>query len=128
VNEPVWLSKAALRLVHRQQIDLFGGIQGVRDEGLLDSALARPLNLLAYGTPNLIQLAAASGAGVVKNHPFLDGNKRTGFLAAAMFLERNGARIQADQGQVIVAMLAVADGTLDDKGFAAWLTDHTELI
>ena len=113
-------------MVHRQQIDLFGGIHGIRDEGLLDSALARPLNLLAYGTPNLVQLAAAYGAGIVKNHPFLDGNKRTGFLAAAIFLELNSVRIQADQGQVIVAMLALADGSLDDKGFATWLADHTQ--
>ena len=125
MNEPIWLSKAALLLVHRQQVDLFGGIHGIRDEGLLDSALARPLNLLAYGAPDLIQLAAAYAAGIVKNHPFLDGNKRTGFLAATIFLERNGVTIRADQGQVIVAMLRLADGTLDDKGFAAWLSDHT---
>jgi death on curing protein len=126
VNEPVWLSKIALLLIHRQQMDLFGGPAGVRDEGLLNSALARPVNLLAYGAPTLVEMAAAYAFGIVKNHPFLDGNKRTGFLAAAIFLERNGIRIRADQGQVVASVLALAAGTIDEKGFAAWLADHTE--
>ena len=107
-------------------MDLFGGPAGVRDEGLLNSALARPVNLLAYGAPTLVEMAAAYAFGIVKNHPFLDGNKRTGFLAAAIFLERNGIGIQADQGQVIASMLALAEGTIDEKGFAAWLADHTK--
>jgi death on curing protein len=125
VSEPVWLSKSALLLIHRDQMDVFGGPAGIRDEGLLDSALARPANLHGYRTPTLIEMAAAYVVGIVRNHPFLDGNKRTGFLAGAIFLERNGLRIQADQGQVIAAMLALAAGTLDEKGFAAWLADYT---
>ena len=126
MNQPVWLSKVALLLIHRQQMDLFGGPSGVRDEGLLDSALARPVNLLTYKAPSLVEMAAAYAFGIVKNHPFLDGNKRTGFLAAVTFLERNGIRIQADQGQVIASILALAAGMIDEKGFAAWLADHTE--
>ena len=126
MNEPVWLSKIALLLVHRQQMDLFGGPAGIRDEGLLDSALARPVNLIAYGNPTLIEMAAAYAFGIVKNHPFLDGNKRTGFLAAAIFLERNGMRVHADQGQVIASMRMLAAGTLDEKGFAAWLADYAD--
>jgi death-on-curing protein len=125
VNEPVWLSKPALLLIHRQQMDIFGGPAGIRDEGLLDSALTRPVNLIAYGSPTLVEMAAAYAIGIVKNHPFIDGNKRTGFLAAAIFLDRNGMQIHADQGQVIAAMLALAAGTLDEKGFATWLGDYT---
>lgn len=79
MTEPVWLSKVALLIIHQQQMNLFGGPAGIRDEGLLDSALARPVNLRAYGAPTLIEMAAAYAAGIVQNHPFLDGNKRTGF-------------------------------------------------
>ena len=119
-----WVDKRALLLLHGESLAEHGGLPGLRDEGLLDSALARPLNLAAYGQPDLAALAAAYGVGLAKNHPFADGNKRVAFLAVGLFLALNGYRLNASQIEATQAMLAVAAGEIDEAGFAAWLRQH----
>jgi death-on-curing protein len=120
-----WVDKRALMLLHDESLAEHGGLPGLREEGLLDSALARPLNLAAYGAPDIAALAAAYGVGLAKNHPFVDGNKRAAFLAVGLFLALNGYRLTADQVSATKTMLAVAAGDLDESGFAAWLRNHT---
>jgi len=119
-----WVDKRALLLLHGESLAEHGGLPGLRDEGLLDSALARPLNLAAYGQPDLAALAAAYGVGLAKNHPFADGNKRVAFLAVGLFLALNGYRLNASQIEATQAMLAVAASEIDEAGFAAWLRQH----
>jgi death-on-curing protein len=123
-----WISKQALLLLHAESLAEHGGGEGIRDEGLLDSALARPLNVLAYANPaappDIAALAASYGIGLAKNHPFVDGNKRAAFLAVGLFLYLNGHRLQASQGQATLTMLAVAAGDLSEEAFAAWLRAH----
>ncbi len=121
-----WVERRALVLLHDESIAEHGGLQGLRDEGLLESALARPLNLAAYGEPDAAELAASYGVGLAKNHPFVDGNKRAAFLAVGMFLMLNGLRLKATQVEATLTMLDVAAGTLDEPGFAAWLRAHTQ--
>ncbi len=99
----------------------FGGASGIRDEGLLDSALARPDNLVAYGEPTLFDLAASYGFGLVKNHPCVDGNKRVGFAVAALFIELNGYRVVASEADVVVRTLGLAAGQIREADYAAWL-------
>lgn len=120
-----WIDKQALLLLHDESLAEHGGLPGLRDEGLLDSALARPLNLAAYGDPDFADLAAAYGVGLAKNHPFVDGNKRAAFLAVGLFLLLNGHRLAASQVDATVAMLAIAAGDLDEPAFAAWLRRHS---
>ncbi len=103
----------------------FGGAPGMRDPGAVESALARPRNLFLYGHPDLCDLAAAYTSGLCQNHGFVDGNKRTAFLTGFTFLYENGYTIVAEQAEVIAAMLSLADHTLDEAGFAAWLREHT---
>ena len=119
-----WIDKRALLLLHDESLAEHGGAAGLRDEGLLDSALARPLNLLAYGDPDLAALAAAYGVGLAKNHPFVDGNKRAAFLAAGMFLSINGQRLVVPQVEATLTMLDVAAGVIDDDTFAVWIRNH----
>lgn len=119
-----WVDKRALLLLHGESLSEHGGLPGLRDEGLLDSALARPLNLAAYGQPDFAELAAAYGVGLAKNHPFADGNKRVAFLAVGLFLALNGFRLTASQVEATQAMLAVAAGELDEAAFAGWLRKH----
>lgn len=121
-DEPRWISKKALLMLHEESLAMFGGASGLRDEGLLDSALARPLNAHAY-TPEstLADLAASYGFGLAKNHAFLDGNKRAAFLSIGMFLSINGHKLGADQVDAIQTMLAVAAGELDEQGLSAWI-------
>jgi death-on-curing protein len=124
--EPRWLSKRALLLLHAESLATFGGATGLRDEGLLESALARPLNLHAYeGVTDLCQLAASYAAGVARNHPFVDGNKRAALTAAGVFLKLNGLDLAAPQPVATAAMLDLAAGDLPEEGFAAWLRDNT---
>jgi death-on-curing protein len=120
-----WIDRRALLLLHDESIAEHGGAAGIRDEGLLDSALARPLNLMAYGDPDWAELAASYGVGLAKNHPFVDGNKRAAFLAVGLFLALNGHRLVATQADATLTMLAVAAGSLDEPGFAAWLRTHS---
>ncbi|MCA3006762.1 MAG: type II toxin-antitoxin system death-on-curing family toxin [Phycisphaerales bacterium] len=116
----------AVLAVHAECIRSFGGSDGVRDAGLLASAMARPQNLHAYGKADVCRLAAAYGHGIAKNHPFVDGNKRTAFLATAILLERNGLELTASPAHAAVFVLALADGSLDEDGFASWLRDHSK--
>jgi death-on-curing protein len=111
--------------LHVEQLRLHGGATGLRDEGMLESALARPLQKQAYGDPDLCELAAAYLFGIVKNHPFVDGNKRTGLAAADTFLYFNGLSLEAEQEDVIQFVMMVAAGEIDENGAAAFLRDHT---
>ncbi|SNT67560.1 type II toxin-antitoxin system death-on-curing family toxin [Amphiplicatus metriothermophilus] len=117
----IWLRRDALTALHAEQLAEHGGAAGVRDEGLLESALARPENMAAYGEPDLFELAAAYAFGIVKNHPFVDGNKRAGFMAAATFLLLNGWTLTATDKEVVEAMLALAAGEASEEEFALWL-------
>ena len=124
-----WISKSALMLLHGESLATHGGGAGLRDEGLLDSALARPLNLVAYAPddalPDVSALAASYTVGLAKNHPFVDGNKRAAFLATGLFLYLNGYRLNVSQAEATVTMLAVATGDITEDAFAAWLRLHT---
>lgn len=126
MNEPWrWLSADVLLAVHEEQLAEHGGAAGVRDLGLFESALARPQNVAAYGNPDAADLAASYGVGLAKNHPFIDGNKRTAFVAVELFLALNGHDLVADDADCVLTMLAVAAGSLDEPGFAAWLRTHS---
>ena len=116
-----WISKQALLLLHAESLAEHGGGQGLRDEGLLDSALTRPQNLAAYGNPDHAALAASYGLGLAKNHAFVDGNKRAALLATGLFLHLNGWRLTASQADTTLAMLSLAAGELSEDDFAAWL-------
>lgn len=126
MTEPRWLDAPAVMVMHDEQIAEHGGLSGVRDHGLLDSALARPRSAWSYGETDLCSLAALYAGGLMRNHPFLDGNKRTGFLAAYSFLYVNGLEIIADEGSVIVQCLALAASEIDEAEFAAWLRDNVQ--
>jgi death-on-curing protein len=119
-----WVDKQALLLLHDESLAEHGGAAGIRDEGLLDSALSRPLNLNRYGTPDFADLAASYAIGLAKNHAFVDGNKRTAFLATGLFLHLNGYRLSVSQVDATLTMLAVAAGEMDEAGFAGWLRPH----
>lgn len=126
MNEPWrWVSADVLLAVHEEQLAEHGGAAGVRDLGLFESALARPQNVAAYGNPDAADLAASYGVGLAKNHPFIDGNKRTAFVAVELFLALNGHDLVADDADCVLTMLAVAAGSLDETGFAAWLRTHS---
>ena len=121
MSEPVWLVPRALVVAHAESLAQFGGAAGLRDAGLLESALARPRNLLSYGEADIAALAAAHAYGLVRNHPFIDGNKRAAFLACAVFLEINGYRLIAGEADAAAQVLALADGAVDEAALAAWL-------
>ncbi|MFM7099956.1 MAG: type II toxin-antitoxin system death-on-curing family toxin [Verrucomicrobiota bacterium] len=121
MKEPVWLLREVVRLAHQQSLAQFGGLDGVRDAGLLDSALGRPGNLYAYGQPSLFELAASYAFGLIKNHPFIDGNKRTGFVVALTFLEVNGWRLEATEVDATLRALALAAGEMSEADYADWL-------
>lgn len=112
--------------MHQAQLDEHGGLPGLRDEGALLSALARPENLQHYGSPTTFELAAAYAAGIIQNHPFTDGNKRTGFICAFVFLYLNGQQLRAPEADVVVMTLGLAAGTVDEAGYARWLADSSE--
>ncbi len=121
MKEPYWLTREECLALHAMMIAQHGGLHGVRDETLLGSALARPQNLFAYGKPSMAELAASYAVGVVKNHPFLDGNKRTGFMLGSGFLERNGWRFTASEAEVVMQTLALAAGEITEADYARWL-------
>jgi len=120
-----WIDKRALLLLHDESLAEHGGAAGLRDEGLLESALARPQHRATYGNPDLAELAAAYGVGLGKNHPFIDGNKRVAFLAVGVFLALNGQRLVATQAEATLTMLGVASGEVEEAAFAAWIRAHT---
>ena len=121
MKEPHWLTRSECLLLHDMMLDQHGGCSGIRDAGLLESALARPQQLHHYGKPTMPEMAAAYTAGIVKNHPFLDGNKRTGFMMGAGFLERNGYEFLASETEVVIRALALAAGEMTEAAYADWL-------
>ncbi len=121
----IWLDNTVLMAVHDEQLAEHGGISGVRDEGMFLSAMQRAQNLAAYGTPDYADLAAAYGVGLAKNHPFLDGNKRTAFVATELFLALNGYDLLANDVACVLTMLAVAAGEMDEASFAVWIRENT---
>lgn len=121
----VWIDPRVLLAVHEEQLAEHGGAPGTRDIGLFESALARPRNLALYGEPDVAALAAAYGCGIARNHPFIDGNKRTAYVAVELFLALNGHELMADDRACVLTMLAVASGALDEANFAAWMRDHS---
>jgi len=127
VNSPwVWLNPSVLLAVHDEQLVEHGGAPGTRDLGLFESAMAKPHNLAYYdGQSDAAALAAAYGVGIARNHPFIDGNKRTAFVAVELFLLLNGHELWADDAECVMTMLAVAEGSLDEAAFASWLRAHT---
>ncbi|MFN3543422.1 MAG: type II toxin-antitoxin system death-on-curing family toxin [Thiobacillus sp.] len=124
-NGWVWLDRVVLIAAHDEQLAEHGGAAGFRDEGLFDSALARPKNLAAYESPNVAALAASYAVALAKNHPFIDGNKRTAFVAMELFMLLNGHELNASDAECVLAMLAVASSEWDEAALAAWLRDHT---
>ena len=124
--EPLWILERVVLAVHDQLLAAHGGAEGLRDAGLLESALARPRQHCSYSSPDLIELAALYTVGLVRNHPFLDGNKRTGFAIGIVFLELNGFVFRATEEDATQAVLAVAAGELDEAGFAAWLRSNVK--
>ena len=121
-----WVNRQVLLLLHDESLAEHGGANGLRDEGLLDSALARPLNLSLYEAPDAAELAAAYGVGLAKNHAFVDGNKRAAFLAVGLFLAINGYRLHATQVDATLTMLSVASGEIEDAAFADWIRQHMQ--
>jgi death-on-curing protein len=126
MTEPVWLELQAVQVLHDEQLAEHGGSPGVRDAGPLESALARPSNAWSYGEQDLVARAALYAAGVMRDHPFVDGNKRAGFLAAYAFLDVNGLEIVADEVEVVVQCLALAASEIDDAQIAAWLRENVQ--
>ena len=126
MKEPHWLTRSECLLLHDMMLDQYGGCSGIRDEGLLESALARPQQLHHYGKPTMPEMAAAYTAGIVKNHPFLDGNKRTGFMMGAGFLERNGYEFLASETEVVIRTLALAAGEMTEAAYADWLQANSK--
>jgi len=123
--EPNWVDREVLLAIQGELLNRFGGLAGIRDEGLLDSAINKPRNLFAYGKPSVFELAASYATGLVKNHPFLDGNKRIGFMAAYVFLGANGWSMEATEEEVVLETLALAAGQCTEASCAAWLARNS---
>ena len=122
MTDPVWLTLEIVRALHAESVARFGGSVGERDSSLLESALDRPRNLFACGNdPSLFEMAAAYCAGIVKNHPFVDGNKRAGALAAAAFLDLNGQTFDPDEAELAITIMALAAGELDEGALGGWI-------
>ena len=123
MTEPIWLSPELVIAIHDEQLAEFGGAPGLRDAGALESALARPLNRYHYGNTDLASLAAAYGFGLSRNHAFVDGNKRTAFLAIVTFLGLNEVDFVVAEPEAVVMMLALAAGEIDEAGLTQWIAD-----
>ena len=121
-----WPDKQLLITLHDESLATHGGSSGIRDEGLLDSALNRAANLALYGNPDFADLAAAYGLGLAKNHAFVDGNKRAAFLSVGLFLGSNGYKLKATQVEATLTMLALAAGDMEETAIAAWIRSHAE--
>lgn len=128
MTEIVWLPLAVVRAIHDEQLAEHGGGMGLRDLGLLESALSRPVNLAAYGTPDIADLAAAYGFGIARNHPFIDGNKRTAFVASALFLELNGRRFTASEVDAATTFLRLAAGDMSEAELAGWFRANSSFV
>lgn len=127
-KEPLWIKKKLVMAIHHELLERHGGARGLRDEKLLESALARPQNLYAYTKPDLCEMATAYAGGIIRNHPFVDGNKRTGFVLAAIFLDSNGLEMTATEEEVVAMTLAFAAGEVEENGYTQWLKDKTRLL
>lgn len=123
-REPVWLTRDIVIAAHERQLKRFGGPPGLRDLGMLESALSRPQNKFAYGETDLAALAAAYGFGLARNHAFVDGNKRISFMAIMLFLRRNGVPFAPDPAHATAMILEVAAGNISEEGLARWLRDN----
>lgn len=128
MNDWIWLDSDVLLAVHDEQLEEHGGASGIRDPGLFASALARPQNLAAYGKPDVAALAGSYAFGIAKNHAFIDGNKRTAFVALTLFLALNGFRLTADDMQCVLVILSVASGAFGEDELADWIRKHSERI
>lgn len=126
MKEPVWVRRDVVLAFHERLLAEHGGSAGIRDEGMLESALGRPENLFAYGKPTLFDLAASYAFGLVKNHPFIDGNKRIGFATAALFLELNDRHFGAHEVEVVLRTLALAAGEMSEADYAKWLKANSK--
>ncbi len=126
-KEPLWIEERDALAIHDRLLALHGGRVGLRDRGLLESALARPRQHQAYAkTPDMVEMAALYAAGIVRNHPFVDGNKRTGFVAGVLFLELNGFEFRASEEDATQAVMGLAAGRIDEAGYAAWLRENAK--
>lgn len=128
MTEPIWLDKRIALAMHETLIREYGGSGGVRDEGLLESALARPQNQAAYGDPSLAELAAAYAFGIARNHAFVDGNKRTALMAAYTFLRMNGLRLSAPEVEAVTMIRDLAAGEIGEEELAAWIGANIEKV
>ncbi|TDI60109.1 MAG: type II toxin-antitoxin system death-on-curing family toxin [Alphaproteobacteria bacterium] len=125
MTEPIWLLKPVILAAHNMMISRFGGSPGIRDEGLLDSALARPVNLYHHeNMSDITRLAASYAAGIIKNHAFVDGHKRTGFIAAYTFLDINGETLQADEISATTMTFSLESSEVSEIEYATWLTQN----
>jgi death-on-curing protein len=128
VKEPQWVLRETVLAVHDRLLAEFGGARGLRDEGLLEMALARPYPRMAYGKPSVFDLAATYASGLVQNQPFVDGNKRIGFAIAVVFLELNSYHFAASEVESTLKTLAMAAGEVDEEGYAAWLKANARRV
>ena len=124
-DEPCWLTREAVLAIHAQLLARFGGISGIRDDNMLESALAKPRQLHAYGQPNAYEMAAAYAFGIVKNHPFIDGNKRAGFVAAYTFLGINGIDFTASEEEAVIFTRGLAAGDVTIEEYTLWLRTYS---
>ncbi|MFG6415297.1 type II toxin-antitoxin system death-on-curing family toxin [Roseateles sp. DC23W] len=123
-----WLNADVLRAIHHEQLAEHRGATGIRDEGLFESAVTRPRNLVAYGQPDVFELAAAYAVGLAKNHPFIDGNRRTAYVAMELFLSLNGLELLANDADCVITMLGVAASEISESELADWLRQQAEPI
>ncbi len=128
MTEPVWLDQRSVLALHADLLREYGGLGGVRDEGLLESALARPQNQAAYGDSSLAEMAAAYAFGIARNHPFVDGNKRTALAAADVFLQLNGHEIVVEEVEAVAIIRDLAAGEIGEGELAAWITANLEEV
>jgi death-on-curing protein len=128
MSEPIWIEDDLVLAIHDRQLVEHGGADGVRDESLLRSALGRPLNHIAYASSDIVELASKYTAGIVQNHPFVDGNKRTAFVVGVLFLELNGYRFRASEEAAAQAVLELAAGRIDEKGYCEFLHSNTDRV
>lgn len=128
MKQPVWVLHEVVLMLHEQSLAQHGGSAGTRDDGLLESALGRPQHLFVYGKPTLFDLAASYAFALVKNHPFIDGNKRSGFVVAVAFLELNGLRFGASEVDATLRTLALAAGEMTEKAYSEWLKANSKSL
>ncbi|MEL6442101.1 MAG: type II toxin-antitoxin system death-on-curing family toxin [Cyanobacteria bacterium J06621_8] len=125
MNQPVWIEESLVIAIHRRQLAEHGGMDGIRDRGLLESAIFRPKNQWAYGNPTIFDLAAAYGYGIAKNHPFIDGNKRTSYVVMRTFLKLNGYDLQASATEKYDTWIRLANSQLSEAELAQWIEDKS---